>query len=267
MANLVLAVGVPHGPRLPRRVAQAPGQHRAEQLMFEVRHYVEQSAPDVVIVIASDHFTNFFYDSLPTYCIGLMEEAEGPVETVCVMPHAVIKGHVPLGKALLNYCLKSNFDVSASQELHMDHSVLVPLHFLTPSYHIPVVPLFINALAPPLPSARRCYALGRMLRRFLDQYDGDQRVALVASGVISGEVGGPRMGWIDEDWVETVSTLLEQGKYQSLVRGATPERLAAAGNISGELLTWITLTGAVGDSKPVYVKRDEGSGYAVWTLE
>jgi len=42
-----------------------------------------------------DHFTNFFYNNLPQFCVGMIEQAEGPAETYCAMPHRVVKGEGP----------------------------------------------------------------------------------------------------------------------------------------------------------------------------
>ena len=54
--------------------------------------------------------------------------------------------------------------VSLAQDFELDHSIMVPLHFLTPDMNVPIVPFFINGLAPPLPSSQRCYALGKAVR-------------------------------------------------------------------------------------------------------
>ena len=267
MAKIVLAVGVPHPPRLVREIEDAPGQLPAEALMARVRSYVEKAAPDIIIEIDSDHFVNFFYDNVPAFCVGLAEEAEGPQEIWCPMPKYVVKGHVPMARALLSYGLESDFDLAAAQELRLDHSVMVPLHFLNPSMEIPVVPLYTNGFAAPLPNAPRCYDLGRMVRRFVDQWDEDKRIAIIASGCFAMDVGGPLRGWTDEDWVEMVRGLLVEGRYQELAQQATAARMLAAGNNSSELLNWITLTGTVGDTRPLYVEVDDGSGYAVWELE
>jgi hypothetical protein len=67
-------------------LAEAPGKLRAEALMKQVRHQLEELAPDIIIEVASDHFTNFFYNNLPQFCVGAMAEAEGPAETYCAMP-------------------------------------------------------------------------------------------------------------------------------------------------------------------------------------
>jgi Catalytic LigB subunit of aromatic ring-opening dioxygenase len=267
MAKLVLAAGVPHPPRLVHDIEASPGKTRGEALMKQVRHYVEKSSPDVIIEVDSDHFVNFFYNNLPSFCIGMAEEAEGPQEVWCPMPRYVVRGHVPLAKALHRYGVNANFDLAAAHELRLDHSLVVPLHFLNPSMKLPVVPIYTNGFASPLCPAARCFSLGRMLRRFIEAWDGDERIALIASGCFAQDVGGPLRGWTDTEWVETVSELLLHGKYQSLARRATEERIAAAGNNSGELLNWITVTGAVGKTKPLFLELDRDSGYAVWELD
>lgn len=119
----------------------------------------------------------------------------------------------------------------------------------------------------PFAPATRCFALGRMLRRFIEEWEGKERIALIASGCFAMDVGGPLRGWTDSEWVETISQLLLRGQYQALARRATEERMAAAGNNSGELLNWITVTGAVGKTRPLFLEGDEGSGYAVWNLD
>lgn len=267
MAKLVAAVGTPHGPMLPQQVADAPGQLRSEYLMKQVREELERAEPDLLFVVASDHFTNFFYNNLPQFCVGAIDEAEGPSETYCVMPRRCVRGQSDVAKGFLDYGLRSNFDLAVSEELHLDHSVLVPLHFLVHSTEIPVIPLYVNGLAPPLPSARRCLALGRTLQKFIAEWPGNQRVALLASGSISLEVGGPMVGITDNKWVETVAGLLEKGDYRGLARRATATRMASAGNVSGELLCWITVTGALDDATPKFVEQEVGGGFAAWSLE
>ena len=267
MAKLVIAAGVPHPPRITREIEDSPVELRTETLMKQVRKYVEKAAPDIIIEIDSDHFVNFFYDNVPAFCVGLAEEAEGPQEIWCPMPRQVVRGHVPMAKALLSYGLNAHFDLAAAEELRLDHSMMIPLHFLNPSMELPVVPLYTNGFAPPIPTATRCYALGQMVRDFVDQWDDDQRIAIIASGCFAMDVGGPLRGWTDVEWVESVTRLLEEGRYEALAQQATSSRMAEAGNNSSELLNWITLTGAVGDTRPLFVEVDGGSGYAVWELD
>ena len=183
------------------------------------------------------------------------------------MPRYTVRGHVPLAKALFRHGVNAKFDFAAAHELRLDHSLVVPLHFLNPSMELPVVPIYTNGFASPLPLATRCFSLGRMLRGFIEAWEGKERIALIASGCFAMDVGGPLRGWTDTEWTETISGLLVRGQYQALARRATEERINAAGNNSGELLNWITVTGAVGKTKPLFLENDEGSGYAVWKFE
>ncbi len=267
MAKLVLAAGVPHPPRLVYEMQQSPGKMRGEALMKQVGEQVEKAEPDLIIEVDSDHFVNFFYNNLPSFCIGMAEEAQGPQEDWCPMPRYTVRGHVPLAKALFQYGVHDKFDLAAAHELRLDHSLTVPLHFLNPGMRLPVVPIYTNGFASPLPLATRCVALGRMVRRFIDAWEGKERIALIASGCFAMDVGGPLRGWVDNEWAETISKLLVRGQYQTLARRATEERINAAGNNSGELLNWITVAGAVGKTKPLFLEGDEGNGYAVWKFD
>ncbi|MCZ6491223.1 MAG: hypothetical protein O7A06_11930, partial [Acidobacteria bacterium] len=133
MAKLVLAAGVPHPPRLVYEIEQSPGKMRGEALMKQVRQCIEKAEPDIIIEVDSDHFVNFSYNNLPSFCVGMAEEAEGPQESWCPMPQYVVKGHVRLAKALHRYGIHANFDLASAHELRLDHSIVVPLHFLNPS--------------------------------------------------------------------------------------------------------------------------------------
>src|SRR5437870_10077709 len=99
MAKLVLAAGVPHPPRLVFEMQQSPGKVKGEALMKQVREQVDKAEPDLIIEVDSDHFVNFFYNNLPSFCIGMAEEAQGPQEDWCPMPRYTVRGHVPLAKA------------------------------------------------------------------------------------------------------------------------------------------------------------------------
>lgn len=265
MAHLIFAGGVPHTPQLPKMIKDNPGLPQAA-LYREVRRRLEAAAPDVLIVFTSDHLMAFFYDNLPTFCVGISDQAQGPEEWV-EMPRYTVGLHEKLGAALHRAGLEADFDLAEAHEFVLDHSTLVPLHFLTPNMDLPIVPVFIKGLASPLPRAQRCYALGRLIGRFLRDWPEAAGVGVLASGSFSIEVGGPRMGWIDRAWSSTVSECIRRGETEDLLRQATEARIAAAGNAAGELLDWITLLGVVGDRKPAFLETGEGDAYAVWELK
>jgi protocatechuate 4,5-dioxygenase beta chain len=171
--------------------------------------------------------------------------------------------------------IAAGFDLSLVQDFDLDHSIMVPLHFLTPEMTIPIVPMFINGLAPPLPSAQRCSALGHAVRDAIEDWPAVQRVAVIGSGSFSLEIGGPRIPLgeractPDPQWAMRVQDHLEHGRVAALVEEATAERMARAGNIGGELLNWIAMLGVVGDRKPIFIapEIEHGHAYAAWRLD
>ncbi|CAN0340406.1 unnamed protein product, partial [Phaeothamnion confervicola] len=163
-------------------------------------------------------------------------------------------------------------DVALVQKFSVDHSIAVPLHFLTPAMDIPVIPIFISAHIPPLPPAVRCYELGRVVARAIQSWPVPWRVAVMGSGSFSLEVAGPRMapgrpdGVPDPDWAWRAIRLMESQDIQTLIAEATPRQLFKAGNVGGELLDWIAMLGAVGPRKPSYIapQMQNGHAYGVW---
>ena len=159
-----------------------------------------------------------------------------------------------------------------SQEFDFDHTVIAPLHFLVPEGSIPVVPVFVNALIPPLPSASRCFAFGRAIGAAVRAAPQPARVAAIASGSFSLEIGGPRIsetshtGVPAPEWVDRVMALLGDGAVDELVGEATDERLAHAGNAGGELLEWIVMLGMIEARPPAFLDAQPafGHAYAAW---
>ena len=159
-----------------------------------------------------------------------------------------------------------------TQNFSVDHSVTVPLHFLTPDMKIPVVPFFISGHVPPLPSAQRCYALGQAVGRAIESWPENKRVVVMGTGSFSLEVGGPRMapgradGVPDPDWCARVIKLMEGQQIDTLIKESTQHQMLKAGNVGGELLNWIAMLGAIGNRKPNYVapQMQNGHAYGVW---
>lgn len=264
MARIVIAAGVPHTPQYPKLIADNPELPQAS-LYREVKRRLEAASPDALIVFTSDHLFTFFYNNIPAFCIGTDDRAEGPEEWV-QMPRYTVPLQQKMATALHRHGLEAGFDLAEAQEFRLDHSTLVPLHFLTPDMDLPVVPVFIKGLAYPLPKARRCYALGRMIGSFLRGQPDSLGVGVLASGSFSIEVGGPRMGLVDHLWSDEVMDCVRRGETERLLRRATEARLAAAGNAAGELLDWIALLGVVGERKPAFLEPGDGDAYGVWDL-
>jgi gallate dioxygenase len=271
MAEIVAGIGVPHSPHAPEEVRKAGADHPLLQQFAHVSEAIEQVKPDVIIMFDCDHFSTFFLDNWPIFAIGIADRFAGPNDGT-VMPRYEIAGHAALATHIRSECVHAGFDLTLLQQFEVDHSIAVPLHFVPPAQSVPVIPIFINGFVPPLPTSQRCHALGVAVRDAVESFSEDLRVAVMASGQFSLEIGGPkvapgrRQGVPDPAWGERVMSLLREGENGVLVTEATFPRLQKAGNIGGELLNWIAMLGAIGQQKPRWVElqRDEGSGYAVW---
>ncbi len=265
MAEIVAGFGVPHTPMAPAQVEQDPNGETA-QLYRAVAEHLAAVDPDVLVVFDSDHLNTFFFNNLPTFCVGIAPRTAGPNDSNAKIPRYQVPVSEPLARTVQRTGLGQGFDLALSQEFEVDHSILVPLHFLTPRMQVPIVPVFVNGLAPPLPLARRCYALGTMVRAAIEAWPERARVAILASGSFSLEVAGPRVGITDYAWLDTVLRCLRRAQVRSLLEQATEERLLAAGNVSGELLNWIALLGVLGKRRPVLLEPQpaQGHAYGVW---
>jgi hypothetical protein len=125
---------------------------------------------------------------------------------------------------------------------------------------------------PPLPSARRCFELGRTVRRAIETWPQPLRFVVMGSGSFSLEVWGPRIdpgktdGVPDPAWVTRILGLLGDAKIEELLDSATEDQLLRAGNVGGELLNWIAMLGTFDARRPTYLQpqMQNGHAYGVW---
>jgi Catalytic LigB subunit of aromatic ring-opening dioxygenase len=275
MGEIVGGVGVPHTPHFPgivdRREALAPV---LERLYGTAAQHLRDLAPDVLIFFTCDHYNIFFIESMPIFSIGVAPSACGPSDYRELQAYEV-PIDVALARRIQAHAVRSGFDVGISQEFELDHPVTVPLHFLTPAMDVPIVPVFINGLMPPFPPAWRCRALGATIRQAIEQAPDAQRVAVVASGSFSLEIGGPRIsdhshtGVPDPEWTDRILARMRAAELDELVADASEEQLGRAGNAAGELLTWIAMLGTVGGRPPAFLEaqRDLGHAYGAWMAD
>jgi aromatic ring-opening dioxygenase catalytic subunit (LigB family) len=273
MAELVAAIGVPHSPHYPSQYPK-DGPDHTSQTYRAVKQHLDAAKADTIVVIANDHFNTFFLNNFPTFAVGVAEASFGPNDQT-KMPHYDFAVHTELATHVVKVGMSEGFDFAVTQDFGVDHAMLVPLFYLTDAVKIPVVPIWVNAFVKPLPSARRCYALGRMLKGAIDSLPRNLRVAVLATGHFSLEIAGPRVdpgerhGTPDIGWSKHVHRRIKNAEITELVTEATPERMWKAGNIGGELLNWIVMLATVGTTKPCYLADHDdtdGHTFAAWSL-
>jgi len=199
--SLVFAAVCSHAPGITGR-AHLADPARKDALhgeLYRLGESLREARPDALIVIAAEHFANFFMDNMPAYAIGMADHYEGPIEDPgwLGIARTRVPGNAALSQRLIADVM-NDVDVAFAEEWKFDHGIMVPLHFLTPRFDLPVIPVNINCQGPPLTPLKRAWAFGAALRRACDAVP--ERIALVGTGGISHWPATPDSGKINEAW-------------------------------------------------------------------
>jgi gallate dioxygenase len=272
MASIVGSFGVPHNPNYPALVAREGAGCPPAQLFAEIKTHLDALQPDLILLFDTDHLNTFFLDNLPVFAIGVANDFAGPNDDVPTMPRYAVRSNPGFAGHLRAEAIRGGFDLSLLQEFEVDHSVLVPLHFITPQMQIPVIPLFVNGHVPPLPPAHRCFALGRMVRAAVESWPEPLRVVTIGSGSFSLDVHGTQTapgspsGVPAPHWAQRIQEHLQRNTIDDLLAESTQEQMLRAGNVGGELLNWIAMLGTVNGHALKWIEPEpkHGHAYAVW---
>jgi protocatechuate 4,5-dioxygenase beta chain len=277
MAELVEIIGITHNPFLPNMLKLADQDPVLQEIAADyalMRERLAQARPDVLVVIASDHLNQWFMDNMPAFLVGKAPRTEGP------FPHeqrnfGIAPYRATIDTALAKWFVAEGFgegvDFAFSDEFTIDHAFTVPLNFVRPEMDLPIVPIWTNVMAPPLPPAERFYIVGQALGRLIARAPSKQRVAVVTSGHLAVEVGGPKpytSGSTDEDFDRKMMAFIEAGDVKSVLRDSTFERLLQAGNVTPGFLNYVMLMGVAEGRKPSAIALRFPSGTtAVYYME
>ena len=198
---LVYAGVCSHAPGITGRKHLADPEVRdAFYAAFEgMRADLEASGAEAVIVVAAEHFANFFMNNMPSFAIGMADFYDGPIEDPGWLGIDKFRapGNRDLSARLITEVMQT-VDVAYAEEWLFDHGIAVPLHFLTPDFDMPVVPVNINCQGPPLAPLHRAWALGDALRRAVDVVP--EKIAIVGTGGISHWPATTDSGKINDAW-------------------------------------------------------------------
>jgi aromatic ring-opening dioxygenase catalytic subunit (LigB family) len=251
--SLVFAGIASHAPGITGRADRAPeAQKNAFYAGLErLREALEASRPDAVIILAAEHFANFFMNNMPAYAMGMGEEYDGPIEDPewLRIPSRVVKGAPDLGRRLISNILQT-VDVAYAEEWRFDHGVMVPLHFLDPNNRMTIIPANINCQGPPLTPLHRAWAFGEAIRRAADAVP--ERIALIGTGGISHWPATPDSGRINEAWDREFLDRWARNDKGALLSYTDEETYRDAGQGGFEIRTFITTAAAAGGKGDVW---------------
>jgi aromatic ring-opening dioxygenase catalytic subunit (LigB family) len=246
-----------------------------------IREHLKRARADAVVLIGDDQGENFKRDNMPQLLVytGGDYIADDWDRKLA----ATVANHPEIAKKLVAGCVEEGFDVCWSDEFEggrlLSHAHAEPILYLMRESAVPVVPLFVNAVHPPAPTAARCYAFGQALARVIGRELADRRIVLCASGGLSHfspshpwahHVGGRYVGDISVDFDRKLVQWMRAGEGHKLA-GFSSRDLIEHGE--GELRQWIVMLGAIGGAKPEFIVYEPlfrsimGMGVGYWSLE
>lgn len=253
MAKIIGGIGTSHAPSIAH--AYDKGDQRDEPLwspLFRgyepVKAWLDAIKPDLMIMIYNDHMNRFFFDAYPTFALGVgalhpvADEGWGRRD----LPD--LNGHPDFGWHLAKSLLADEFDPTICQEVSIDHGILsiLPLLCDTP-WPAPVIPLAVNVIQHPLPTARRLYRLGQALKRAAGRYPDDLRIVVVGTGGMSHQLHGERFGLVNPEWDFEFFDRLETDP-EGLAELSHDDYMERGGAESVEMIMWLAMRASLGDN-------------------
>lgn len=243
--SLVFAGVCSHAPGITGRahLADPEVKNTVHDAMNHLGEQLRASRPDAVIVVAAEHFANFFMNNMPSFAIGMADEYEGPIEDPAWLGIArrPIPGNAELSLRIITEVMQS-VDVAYAEEWKFDHGIMVPLHFLTPDFGTQIIPVNLNCQGPPLAPLHRAWAFGEALRRACDKVP--QRIALIGTGGISHWPATPDSGKVNAQWDHDFMDRWARNDKDALLSYTDAQTYADAGQGGFEIRTFITVAAA-----------------------
>ncbi len=255
MAEVVWGLATSHVPSIG---AAMDGGKTAEEYwkpLFDgyapARAWMAEHPPDVAVIVYNDHANAIDLDLVPTFAIGTADEYPVADEGWGRRPVPPVVGAPALSEHLVTSLVDEEFDVATCHRLEVDHGLTVPLSVYCPSpgdaWPCAVVPVLVNVIQYPQPTAARCYALGRALRRAIRSFPAAEKVAVFGTGGMSHQLAGARAGLINQRFDRMFLDAIEHDP-RSLAALSRADYIREAGTEGIELIMWLVMRGALSDT-------------------
>lgn len=213
------------------------------------KRWVATQRPDVVLLVYNDHASAFSLDIVPTFALGCAERFAPADEGWGPRPVPPVEGHPELAAHIAQSVIQEDFDLTIVNRMDVDHGLTVPLSLMfgqPQAWPVRVIPLAVNVVLYPPPSGRRCFELGRAIRRAVDSFDTDLNVQVWGTGGMSHQLHGPRAGLINQVWDNAFLDRLISDP-DGLSRIPHLDYVREAGSEAIELVMWLVMRGALNE--------------------
>ncbi len=265
MARITASVYTSHVPAIGAALDLGKSHEPYWQKVFSgyepSQRWLREHTPDVVFLVYNDHANAFSLEIIPTFAIGTAAEFSIADEGWGPRPVPKVIGHPELASHIAQSVIQDDFDLTIVNRMDVDHGLTVPLSLLcgrTDAWPFRVIPFAVNVVQYPVPSGRRCFALGQAIRRAIESYDKPLKVHIWGTGGMSHQLQGPRAGLINREWDNRfLDRLIDEPA--KLTEVPHVEYVREAGSEGIELVMWLIARGAMADiaggAKPIVRHR------------
>lgn len=252
MGRIIAGIGTSHVPSIGGAYDRGKTATPAWKPLFDayvpVRKWLRELRPDVCIMVYNDHGADFFFDKYPTFAVGCADSYPIADEGFGVRPLPPIRGDLAFSQHLCTSLVYDEFDITVCQEMAVEHGFLVPMHLCfdpqEDGWPVASIPVEVNVLQHPLPTARRCYRLGQAIRRAVESYPKDIKVAIIGTGGMSHQLTGPNFGAMNEQEDQEFLDRIENDPDS--LTGLTHQVMMEKYGVEGiELIMWLVMRGAM----------------------
>jgi len=252
MARITAGIGTSHVPAIGAALDGGRAAHVDWAPIFAgyewSRQWVTQQRPDVVILVYNDHASAFSLDMVPTFAIGCADSFAPADEGWGARRIPVVQGHPKLAWHIATSVVLEEFDLTLMNQMDVDHGLTVPLSLVLgqpEAWPVKVIPLAVNVIQYPTPTANRCYRLGEAIARAVASFPEDLNVQVWGTGGMSHQLSGTRAGLINREWDTKFLDQLTSDP-DALRTMSHEEYIREAGSEGMELIMWMTMRGALG---------------------
>jgi len=247
----------------------------------KIREKLKRGKAEAVVLIGDDQAENYTAEAMPQLLV--YTGGDYVADDWDRKRTAKVANHQEVAKKLVAGCVEEGFDVCWSDSFRdnklLSHAHTEPILYLIRESGVPVVPVFVNAVHPPAPSAARCYAFGQAMARVIERDLADTRIVLCASGGLSHfspshpwahHVGSRYVGDIAVEFDRKIVEWMRRGEGEKLAKFTARELIE---NGEGELRQWIVMLGAIGGARPEILVYEPlfrsimGMGVGYWSLD
>ena len=251
MARITAGVATSHVPAIGAAIDNGRAGDPYWRPVFSGYEFSKQwlaaAKPDVVLLVYNDHATAFSLDIVPTFAIGCAPAFPPADEGWGPRPVPRVEGHPELAAHVTQSVIQQDFDLTIINKMDVDHGLTVPLSLMCGQperWPVSVIPLAVNVVLYPPPSGRRCYELGKAIRRAVESFDDDLDVQIWGTGGMSHQLQGPRAGLINQEWDNRwLDRLIDDPETVSRIPHI--EYVREAGSEGIELVMWLVMRGAL----------------------